>query len=145
MKVEIIEEMFDPWRELAAYQQQRVELQKVAGATAVFVGTMRDFNDGNTVHSMVLEHYPAMTRQYLQRMVEQSMTVSGLLDVLVLHRVGKIFPGQPIVLVATWSAHRAASLTACRDIMEQLKAKAPFWKQEMTVDGAHWVEHNTPG
>ncbi len=145
MKVEINEDMFDPWRELAAYQQQRAELHKAAGATAVFVGTMRDFNDGNTVHSMVLEHYPAMTQQYLQRMVEQSMTASELLDVLVLHRVGKIFPGQPIVLVATWSAHRAVALTACRDIMEQLKAKAPFWKQEMTVDGTRWVEHNTPG
>jgi len=145
MRIDVIERLFDPWQELAAYQQQKSELAAAAGATAVFVGTMRDNNEGDRVQSMVLEHYPAMTEAYLQQMVAKIATDAALLDVLLLHRVGQILPGQAIVLVAAWSAHRAAALTACREIMEQLKSSAPFWKKERTEGGERWVEHNTPG
>ncbi len=146
MKIEIVDHEFLPWQELAAYErQQPSQLSTGAGATAVFVGTMRDYNEDNEVKSMVLEHYPAMTRSYLEQMVEEAIAEFRLLDVLLIHRVGQIFPGQSIVLVAVWSAHRAAAFTACREIMEKLKAKAPLWKKEMAASGERWVEHNTPG
>ena len=67
------------------------------------------------------------------------------LDVLILHRAGTLHPGEPIVLVATWSAHRAAAFAGCREIMEYLKARAPFWKKETLAQGQRWVEKNTPG
>lgn len=67
-----------------------------------------------------------------------------MLDGLLLHRVGALQPGEPIVLVAVWTAQRAAAFSACRFLIEELKAKAPFWKREETGQGAHWVSHNTP-
>ena len=116
------------------------------GATASFVGTMRDFNEGDGVRTMTLEHYPGMTERELERIVEEARTRWDLVDALVVHRVGEILPGQPIVLTAAWSAHRAAAFDACRFLMEALKSRAPFWKKETLVDGgSRWVERNTPG
>lgn len=145
MPVELRKSPFDPLQELARYQVSQAALAGQYGATAIFIGTMRDYNEQATVSRMTLEHYPGMTERQLQRIVETANQQWPLLDVLVIHRVGELEPHDPIVLVAVWSAHRAAAFTACRWIMEALKSRAPFWKREETATGTRWVEHNTSG
>jgi molybdopterin synthase catalytic subunit len=145
MLIEITSDPISPWRRLDAYQQASALTGK-HGATAVFVGTMRDFNEGDAVTAMQLEHYPAMTEKYLHQIAEQAMQQWPLLDVLIVHRVGAVRPNDTIVLVAVWSAHRADAFDASRHLMEILKSQAPFWKQETLRSGAtRWVEKNTPG
>lgn len=145
MKIEIRETGFDPWQELSRYQESLQELSGKYGATSSFVGTMRDFNEGDTVRGMLLEHYPGMTERHLQHVLEEARRRWSLLDGLIIHRIGELYPDDPIVLVAVWSAHRAAAFEACRFIMEELKSRAPFWKKEILVDGQRWVEKNTAG
>ena len=116
------------------------------GATSVFVGTMRDFNQDDDVQGMSLEHYPGMTEQQLGKIVAEAEAQWQILDTLVVHRVGNILPEQPIVLVAVWSSHRGDAFDASRFIMEALKSRAPFWKKEWLVNGQQrWVEKNTDG
>jgi len=142
--IQIRDKAFNPWAELQQYQEG-MSLQGKYGATAVFVGSMRDFNEGDKVQAMHLEHYPEMTEQYLEKIVQQAQQKWEILDTLIIHRVGEIFPDDPIVLVAVWSAHRANAFDASRYIMEELKSRAPFWKKETLPDGSRWVEKNTPG
>jgi len=144
MAVVIAEKAFDPWQEIVQHQQQS-DLGKQFGATATFIGSMRDFNDNADVSEMVLEHYPAMTEHYLATLEQQARQDWQVLDVLIMHRVGKIEPADPIVLIACWSAHRRAALDACNHLIEALKQNAPFWKKETGKAGEHWVEHNTDG
>jgi molybdopterin synthase catalytic subunit len=146
MAVSLTTEPFDPWREVRAHEDAAAELQAgTVGATAVFIGTMRDFSDGKqNVESMTLEHYDGMTQRHLETICLEAKTRWPILDALVIHRIGQLHPGEPIVLVAVWSAHRAAAFEACRFIMEDLKSKAPFWKKETSSDGARWVSQNTP-
>lgn len=144
MTVELREVPFDPWQALVDYQHARVRPGEF-GATAAFVGSMRDFSDGEAVDEMFLEHYPGMTERQLEAIVGECCGQGEILDVLVIHRVGTITPGEPIVLVAVWSAHRAEAFTVCRAIMEALKHRAPFWKREQTSGGKRWVRENTPG
>ncbi len=145
MQIELRDSPFEPLTELAGYQNTLTGLHGHYGATAIFIGTMRDFNDGATVQGMTLEHYPGMTERHLQRIVESAMQEWSLLDALLIHRVGVLQPNDPIMLVAVWAAQRAAAFAACRFIMEELKSKAPFWKREETTAGPRWVTHNTPG
>ena len=134
---------FDPWVLLLDYQNRQV---KGMGATSVFVGTMRDYNEGDDVASMNLEHYPGMTEKVLWDIEAEARKGWDVLDVLIAHRTGEVRPGDPIVLVAVWSAHRKESFEACRALMEQLKSRVPFWKRETLRDGSHrWVEKNTAG
>ncbi len=143
MKVELREQAFDPWSELARYQTEVRESAGQFGATAVFVGTMRDFNEGDTVQAMTLEHYPGMTEQHLGKIGEEAKRRWDILDSLIIHRVGQVLPGDTIVLVAVWSAHRAAALDACRFLIEELKSRAPFWKKETLPERERWVEKNS--
>ncbi|HKK06368.1 MAG TPA: molybdenum cofactor biosynthesis protein MoaE [Gammaproteobacteria bacterium] len=145
MRVEVRSQSFDPWAELARYQDEASELHGRFGATAVFVGTMRDFNEGDVVHGMTLEHYPGMTERYLGDISRTAAERWELLDSFIVHRVGELNPNDPIVLVAVWSAHRADAFDASRYLMEELKSRAPFWKKERLEQGSRWVEHNTPG
>ena len=145
MSVELRGESFDPWAEMQRHQSANPELAGKYGATSVFIGTMRDFNDGADVDSMVLEHYPAMTQKHLQAISSEAMSRWEILDTLIVHRFGEIRPDDPIVLLAVWSAHRSESFPACRYLIEELKSRAPFWKKEMNDGDARWVEHNTPG
>lgn len=145
MTVIIRDVPFEPWTELAAYERARFPARGVHGACASFVGTMRDLNDGGRVSAMTLEHYPGMTERHLEAICAEAHTRWALLGTFVIHRVGRLEPGDPIVLVAAWSAHRAEAFTACRHIMEDLKSKAPFWKKETTPEGERWVAHNTTG
>jgi len=145
-KIEVLESTFDPWKLQQDYQISAMQGKTDYGATASFIGTMRDFNEGDDVTSMILEHYPKMTEKQLDEIVNDAVNKWSLLNVLVVHRVGKILPAEPIVLVTVWSSHRVDAFEACRFIMEDLKHKAPFWKQETLRDGgSRWVEENTAG
>ena len=144
MTCEIRETAFDPWQETQQYQSSQLSDGKY-GATASFVGTMRDFNQGDDVGSMHLEHYPGMTERHLQKICDEARARWELLDCLIIHRVGEILPNQPIVLTVVWSAHRKEAFEACRYLMEELKTRAPFWKKEGLGDGQRWVDKNTPG
>lgn len=143
MKVEIREKMFNPWQEVTAYQEEHLGQKGKYGATTMFVGTMRDMNDGDEVSEMHLEHYPEMTLKHLEQIAQKALKKFEILDVLILHRVGQVFPNDPIVSVVVWSAHRAAAYEANRFIMEDLKSKAPFWKKENLKEQERWVEKNT--
>ena len=148
MTVLILDQLFSP-DELLSAQQQRIDAehgQGVYGALATFVGTMRDSNEGDQVVSMRLEHYPEMTEKQLEKIITDATKQWPLIDALIAHRVGDILPGEPIVLTAVWSKHRAAAFDACRYLMEALKTDATFWKKESLADNSErWVEKNTPG
>ena len=120
-------------------------MQHQFGATTVFIGTMRDFNEGDNVQSMTLEHYPGMTEKHLREIAERAKNKWDIIDLCVAHRVGEIFPGEAIVCVVVWSIHRKEAYEANRMIMEDLKSSAPFWKKEQLADKARWVERNTQG
>lgn len=140
----VSEHNIDPWQ-LIAGQETNLKQAGRFGAIASFVGTMRDFSDREGLSKMRLEHYPAMTEQYLQKLEQQAREQWPLLDCLIVHRVGDIYPGDAIVVIACWSAHRRAALDSCNWLIEELKYRAPFWKQEFSPEGAHWVEENTDG
>jgi len=145
-KIEIVETIFDPWKCQQDYQANVMQGKTDFGATASFIGTMRDFNEGDDVTSMTLEHYPKMTGKQLDNIIDEAAKKWSLLNVFIVHRVGKILPAEPIVLVTVWSSHRVDAFEACRAIMEDLKHKAPFWKQEkLKQGGSRWVEENTAG
>ena len=133
--VRIQEGEFDVNAELA-----RLRADPRVGAVACFIGVVRDLNDGDSVASMTLEHYPGMTEKALEGIVAQARERWDLYEVLVVHRVGKLRPTDPIVLVIVTSAHRGAAFAACEFVMDYLKTEAPFWKKEATPTGTRWVE-----
>ncbi len=140
--VRVQQEHFDAWHEVACAQQQLPT--GAYGAQVTFVGSLRDFSDGEVVHAMQLEHYPGMTERYIERICDAAAQRWELQHTLILHRVGTLLPGEAIVLIAVWSSHRAAAFDACRYLINQLKHDAPFWKRE-TLDGTErWVTTNTP-
>ncbi len=144
MSVSLRTEPFDAWAELQADSHGGLEPGSY-GATCAFTGTLRDFNEGVDVEGLYLEHYPGMTERQLEALTSDVAAEHDLLAAHVIHRVGEIRVGEPIVLVAVWSAHRRAAFEGARAIMEALKARAPFWKRETTASGNHWVSGNTPG
>ena len=144
MHVVIRTKAFDPYTEISQYQEGMGKKGKY-GAIASFIGTMRDFNDGEEVTGMTLEYYPGMTESHITEICEQAAKQWHILDCLVIHRVGDIRINDAIVLISIWAAHRGDALDACRFIIEDLKAKAPFWKKEKRPGGDHWVEKNTSG
>ena len=135
-RVRVQEADFDAGRELDAMTRDRTDV----GALASFVGLVRDENDGSAVRSMTLEHYPGMTEKALEDICAQAAGRWRLVDVLVIHRVGALRPGDRIVLVGVTSSHRGDAFAACEFIMDYLKTRAPFWKREETPQGARWVE-----
>ncbi len=145
MKIELFTEPYDPWQWVKSYQHEQAELKHNFGATCVFIGTMRDFNLGDDVQSMHLEHYPGMTEKSLEKIMLKAAEQWDLLDICIAHRVGTIYPGDPIVCVAVWSSHRKQAYEANRLIMEELKSTAPFWKKEQLSQEQRWVEKNTEG
>ncbi|MEQ8247594.1 MAG: molybdenum cofactor biosynthesis protein MoaE [Alphaproteobacteria bacterium] len=110
------------------------------GGIATFTGTVRDLADGTDVAAMTLEHYPGMTEKQLAAIEQEARTRWPLESCLIIHRYGRLEPGDRIVLVATTSAHRAAALESCAFLIDWLKTKAPFWKLEETGSGAQWVD-----
>ncbi|MDH5327217.1 MAG: molybdenum cofactor biosynthesis protein MoaE [Gammaproteobacteria bacterium] len=141
MKIELKEQTFDPWQELQSYQSELDKQKGKIGACSLFVGTMRDFNAGDEVSAMFLEHYPQMTLQHLEKIAAEASQQWSLENVFIQHRFGHIDPGDTIVLIAAWSAHRDGAFQACRFIIEQLKKRAPFWKKETLSDSSRrWVQ-----
>ena len=136
MSVRVQTAPFDAGAELNALHAAQLGIGAVVG----FVGYVRDYNDGQDVAGMYLEHYPGMTEKALAKIVAEAEARWPLLRVEVLHRVGALTPGEPIVFVGTASAHRQAAFAACDFIMDYLKTRAPFWKREDTADGARWVD-----
>ena len=136
MKILVQTASFDLGAEVDDMRANRTDI----GAIASFVGLARDMNEGSGVAAMTLEHYPGMTEKALATLVDEANTRWALLDVTVIHRVGRLLPGDPIVLVAVASSHRGEAFAACEFIMDALKTRAPFWKKEVTPDGERWVE-----
>jgi molybdopterin synthase catalytic subunit len=132
MSVRVQHEPFDPGAELNALHQANTGVGAVVG----FVGYVRDFNDGLEVRGMLLEHYPGMTEKALDKIVLEAAQRWPLLKLEILHRVGTLEPGEPIVFVGVAGAHRQAAFQACDFVMDYLKTRAPFWKKESTEDGA---------
>ena len=135
MKILVQPEAFDLGAEVDAMRAGRTDI----GAIASFIGLARDLNEGSGVQAMTLEHYPSMTEKALAALVEDANARWTLLDVTVIHRVGRLLPGDPIVLVVVASSHRGEAFAACEFIMDYLKTQAPFCKKEETPEGARWV------
>lgn len=127
---------FDAGAELAAFAGGLPDV----GGVASFTGLVRGEHEGTRVLAMTLEHYPGMTERQLALLEAEARRRWPLQDCLVIHRYGRMLPGEPIVLVATAAAHRAAALEACAFLIDWLKTRAPFWKLEETPDGERWVE-----
>lgn len=130
------EAAFDAGAEIAALTAARHDV----GAVATFLGVVRDRNEGDAVGRMILEHYPGMTERALEEICAEASSRWQLLDVRVVHRVGALAPGDPVVFVGVSSAHRGDAFAACEFVMDYLKTRAPFWKREETPDGPRWVE-----
>ena len=145
MEIKITPNEFNPWSSLQDYEKTLVAQHGKSGAVTTFVGTMRDYNEGDSVEAMFLEHYSGMTENYLQKISETALKRWDILDTLIIHRVGEIQPAETIVLVAAWAGHRTPAFDACRFLIEELKFKAPFWKRETLSNdsGERWVEKNT--
>ena len=110
------------------------------GAVCSFLGTVRERNDGSSVASMELEHYPGMTEKSISAMMDEAKKRFDIFAARVIHRVGLLHPEDQIVFVAVTSAHRGESFKACEFLMDYLKTQAPFWKKEVTPEGARWVD-----
>jgi molybdopterin synthase catalytic subunit len=110
------------------------------GAVASFIGVCRDRNDGAGVAEMTLEHYPGMTEKALGRIADEARGRWDVVDVLIVHRVGRMLPTDQIVLVVVTGAHRGEAFAACEFLMDYLKTRAPFWKKEQTEQGPRWVD-----
>lgn len=113
-----------------------------AGAVVFFVGRVRDMNHARNVKSMSLEHYPGMAEHILQQILDEAKTRWELIAARIVHRVGELQVGDQIVFVGVTSAHREHAFQAAEFLMDFLKTQAPFWKKEITNQGAMWVEAN---
>ena len=129
-------DILDPWAELAGFALGRTDI----GGIASFTGIVRDEHAGERILAMTLEHYPGMTERQLELLEAEAWQRWALLDCLVVHRVGRMLPGETIVLVATAAPHRQAALDACAFLIDWLKTTATFWKLEETPAGERWVE-----
>jgi molybdopterin synthase catalytic subunit len=135
-RVSIQTQDFDLSAEIAAL---RVNDGRI-GAVCSFVGTVRDRNDGQSISTMELEHYPGMTEKSIEAMIDEAHRRFDILGARVIHRVGLLQPLDQIVMVAVASAHRGESFKACEFLMDYLKTQAPFWKKEQTPEGVRWVD-----
>ena len=135
-RVSIQTQDFDLSAEVAALRGQ----DRGVGAVCSFIGTVRDRNEGQSVSTMELEHYPGMTEKAIEAMIDEAFGRFDILGARVIHRVGLLQPTDQIVLVAVSSAHRGESFQACEFLMDYLKTQAPFWKKEQTPEGARWVD-----
>jgi molybdopterin synthase catalytic subunit len=130
-------------------QRQQIEIESEmaplmrnpkVGAVVNFLGIVRQFGDEDEVSALEIEHYPGMTEQALWSIVEEAIARWDLQAVKIIHRIGRVALGNPVVLIVVASEHRAAAFTACEFLMDFLKCHAPFWKKEIGRDGvSRWV------
>lgn len=131
MRLSVQEATFDLAAEVAAFTAAG------AGAVVTFTGIVRD--EGGTLSGMEIEHYPGMTERAIRGIMEEAAARWSLMDALVIHRFGKLAPGEAIMLVATAAGHRGEAFAAAEFLMDYLKSRAPFWKKEIGAEGADWV------
>jgi molybdopterin synthase catalytic subunit len=134
MSVTLTETPFEPGALLTAFAAGRSE----TGAVATFTGLARA--DGGATNILELEAYPGFTDREITRIAEAARERFALDDLQIVHRIGRIGPGEPIVFVATAASHRRAAFEACDHLMDYLKSRAPFWKKEHGPEGARWIE-----
>ena len=134
MTIRLTDQPFNPGALLSDFSQGRTE----TGAIATFTGIARAEEGATAI--LELEAYPGFTEAQIGQIADQARARFGLHDLAILHRVGKIAPGEPIVFVATAAGHRRAAFEACDFLMDYLKSKAPFWKKELGPDGERWIE-----
>jgi molybdopterin synthase catalytic subunit len=132
--IRLTDQPFDPGALLSAFAAGRTE----TGAVATFTGIARGERGAAAV--LELEAYPGFTEAEIGKIAEQARERFALDDLAILHRVGRIAPGEPIVFVATAAAHRRAAFEACDFLMDYLKSRAPFWKKEHGPGGERWIE-----
>lgn len=126
--------------DLRQEHQQLIQNDHGIGAVVAFIGMVRDLNLADDVVALELEHYPGMTEKSLTNIAQQAEKRWSLQAARIVHRVGKMYPGDQIVLVLTASAHRGDAYEANTFMMDYLKTEAPFWKKEWTPDGPRWIE-----
>ena len=134
--IRIQEADFDTAREIAVLTHGRTDI----GAVVTFSGICRGSERGEDIAALTLEHYPGMAEAEIARHAEQAMSRWPLQGLTVIHRSGRIRPGENIVLVVTASQHRQAAFEAAEFLMDYLKTSAPFWKREERAEGTNWVE-----
>ena len=135
LRIRVQEANFSPAEVLKTLR----EASKGVGAICTFTGLVRDLNDDTEVTGLFLEHYPDMTEKQLGRIVEDARQRWPLIGVSIIHRIGKLVPGDEIVLVAVAASHRGEAFSACEFIMDYLKTQATFWKKEVGADGEKWL------
>jgi molybdopterin synthase catalytic subunit len=135
-RVRVQEADFDASVELAALQSGRTDV----GALATFTGVVRGTAPDEPVTGLTLEHYPGMTERAVEAMIDEASRRFSILGARVVHRVGRLQPGDRIVWVGVAASHRRAAFEACEFLMDYLKTQAPFWKKEATPEGERWVE-----
>ena len=133
--IKVQREDFDVGAEIGRLTEGNAQI----GGLACFVGLVRDIAENKKITAMTLEHYPGMTERQLEKLEVEARQRWPLQEVLIIHRYGRLEPGDRIVLVATASAHRDDSLESCHFLIDWLKTKAPFWKLETTENGTKWV------
>lgn len=131
--VKVLDHPFDPEEEVRRFRQALTD----AGALVSFTGIVR--NDDET-EALILSHYPGFTEKSIEAIAATARARFGLIAMMVLHRVGRMAPGEPVVLVAAAAAHRRAAFEGVDYLMDYLKSAAPFWKKEESASGAHWIE-----
>ena len=136
IRIRIQQDDFD----LAGEYQQLRELSSRVGAVVTFSGLVRDFETDDSIESLSLQHYPGMTEKLLQEIVDQAHQRWSLIGSTVIHRVGKLLPGDQIVFVGVASEHRADAFEAAQFLMDYLKTKATFWKKVSQNGEQHWIE-----
>lgn len=134
--IRVQEEDFDVGAEISRITDGNTDI----GALASFVGLVRDYAGDEKVSAMTLEHYPGMTEKQLERIEAEARARWGLQETLIIHRYGRMEPGERIVLVATAAPHREAALESCAFLIDWLKTRAPFWKLEDRETGEAWVD-----
>ncbi len=134
MQIRVQRAPFDFGAEASAFGAGRADI----GAVVTFCGIVRDLSPSR-LQAMEIEHYPGMTERALRQIAETACTRWTLLDCLIIHRHGRLEPGERIMMVATAAAHRAEAFAAADFLMDYLKSRAPFWKKETTTAGTDWV------
>lgn len=138
MSVRLQSQIFDPGAEANAF----LDRADGAGAAVTFTGLVRSTPD-HPITSMTLEHYPALAQRQLEDLRDRALERFDLIDAEIIHRHGKLYPGEPIVQVMTSAHHRHAAFDAANFLMDTLKTNAPFWKKEEGPEGSRWVEART--
>jgi len=147
LRIELLSASLQPLSSLQRWDAQlRARGHTASAAESLFIGRVRaEAADGNALEALELEHYPGMTERQLEQLAQGCMTRHGVSSCLIQHRIGRVLPGEAIVLVAIGADRRGPAQRCCQELLEALKHDAPFWKREWRTDGSSsWITGNTP-